>query len=753
MTQLNPPQPHSARSPHLPDKEDEISLAAILDVLLDNRRLICLVTLACIVIGALYAFLGTPIYKADILVQVEDNSPSAAASNVLADMSSMFDLKSTAPAEIEILGSRLVVSRSVDNLHLFIDQRPKYFPLIGAVIARANKDLSNPGLFGIGGYAWGSEKIDVDVFNVPLLLEGESFKLKTLGKGRYVLSSSKFDQVFEGTVGRTEIFHLADGVIELHVVQLQANPGIVFDLARNSRLKTIQDLQELLSIAEKGKQSGVIGAELLGAEPLLISETLNEIGRQYVRQNVERKSAEATKSLDFLDGQLPQLKQELDRAENLYNALRERAGSIDIGEEAKIVLQHAVTAETQIFELRQKRKDLVTRFADSHPSILALDRQIAALQSDQGKVSGQIKKLPNSEQELLRLMRDVTVNTTLYTELLNNIQQLKLVQAGKVGNVRVVDVAAVPEIPVRPKKILVLPIAAIFGLFAGIVAAVVRETLYGGISNPNDIERFAGLSVYATVPLSNAQEELNKKIRRKAKEPAVLAVFQQHDTAVESLRSLRTALRFAMLEAHNNIVLLTGPAPGVGKSFIAANLSALIAASGKRVLLIDADLRRGHLNQYFGSARGKGLSEMIAGAATPAEALQKSILPNLDFISTGRLPPNPAELFLAGRTSELLQDFSAQYDIVLIDTAPVLAASDAGILAAMAGTVFLVAKAEVSKIGEIIECVKRLAQNGIRAKGAIFNGIRHDTRRYGYGARSGRYRYAAYSYKPQDLIS
>jgi tyrosine-protein kinase Etk/Wzc len=737
----------------LPDKEDDISLAAILDVLLDNRRLICLVTLAFIVIGALYAFLGKPVYKADILVQVEDNSPSAAASNVLADMSSMFDLKSTAPAEIEILGSRLVVSRSVDNLHLFIEQQPKYFPLIGAVIARGNMDLSSPGLFGIGGYAWGSEKIDVDVFNVPLLLEGESFKLKTLGKGRYALSSSKFGQVFEGAVGRTEVFRLADGVIELHVAQLQANPGIVFDLVRNSRLKTIQDLQEQLSIAEKGKQSGVIGAELLGNDPLLISETLNEIGRQYVRQNVERKSAEATKSLDFLDGQLPQLKQQLERAENLYNALRERAGSIDIGEEAKIVLQRAVTTETQIFELRQKRKDLVTRFADSHPSILALDRQIAALQSDQGKVSGQIKKLPSSEQDLLRLMRDVTVNTALYTELLNNIQQLKLVKEGKVGNVRVVDVAAIPEIPVRPKKMLVLPIAALFGLFAGIVAAVVRETLYGGISNPNDIERFAGLSVYATVPLSDAQEELNKKIRRKAKEAAVLAVFQPHDTAVESLRSLRTALRFAMLEAHNNIVLLTGPAPGVGKSFIAANLSALIAASGKRVLLVDADLRRGHLNQYFGSVRGKGLSEMISGAATAAEALQKSIFPNLDFISTGRLPPNPAELFLAGRTSELLQGFSAQYDIVLIDTAPVLAASDAGILAAMAGTVFLVAKAETTKIGEIVECVKRLAQNGIRAKGAIFNGIRHDTRRYGYGARSGRYRYAAYSYKPQDTVS
>jgi tyrosine-protein kinase Etk/Wzc len=747
MTSYNPPPPTPA------DKDDEINLAGMLDILLDNRWLIGWITAGFIVLGALYSFLGTPVYKADLLVQVEDNSPSAAASNMLADMSAMFDVKSTAPAEIEILSSRLVVSRSVDNLHLFIDQGPQYFPLIGGMIARRNQDLSVPGLFGIGGYAWGSEKIDADVFNVPQVLEGETFTLKALGSGRYSLASSEFKQVFEGRVGQAEKFTIASGVIELHVAQLLAKPGIVFKLVRNSRLKTIGDLQDQLNIAEKGKQSGVIGAELLGTDPILVSETLNEIGRQYVRQNVERKSAEATKSLDFLDGQLPQLKDELDKAENLYNALRERVGSIDMGEEAKLVLQQSVSAETQIFELRQKRKDLATRFADSHPSILAIDRQIAALQSQQGTISGRIKKLPNSEQDVLRLMRDVTVNTSLYTGLLNNIQQLKLLKAGKIGNVRVVDVAAVPEIPVRPKKPLVLALAVVVGLFFGVVAAVLRNILFGGINNPNDIERYAGLSVYSTVPLSIAQQQLDRKIKTKSKELALLAVSEPHDSAIESLRSLRTALQFAMLEAHNNIVLLTGPAPGVGKSFVSTNLAAVIASSGKRVLLIDGDLRKGYLNQYFGLARGKGLSELITGSSKPDEALHKSILPNLDFISTGTLPPNPAELFLVGRMADLLQEFSASYDIVLIDTAPVLAASDTGILAALAGTAFLVARADITKLGEIVESMKRLAQSGVKAKGVIFNGVRLDTRKYGYGMKSGRYRYAAYAYKPQDVAS
>lgn len=735
--------PNNSQQPNLRGKDDEINLASVLDILLGNRRLIGAITAAFIALGALYAFLGTPIYKADILVQVEDSSPGVATNNMLADMSSMFDVKSTAPAEIEIMNSRLVISRSVDNLHLFIEQEPRYFPLIGSMIARRNKNLSTPGLFGIGGYAWGSEKIDVDVFNVPSRLEGESFTVTVQDQERYILSSSEFSQAFEGVVGETEKFSIAGDEIELRVAQLEARAGIAFKLVRKSRLKTIQDLQDQLYISEKGKQSGIIGAELLGTDPFLVSETLNEIGRQYIRQNVERKSAEATKSLDFLDDQLPQLKDELDNAENLYNALRERIGSIDMGEEAKLLLQQSITIETQIVELRQKRKDLATRFAESHPSILTIEQQINALQSEQAKISERIKKLPNNEQGVLRLMRDVTVNTGLYTGLLNNIQQLKLLQAGKIGNVRLVDVSAVPEIPVKPKKLLVLAIAALAGLLFGVATAIIRDILFGGIRNPGDIESLAGLSVYSIVPLSDAQGDLNRKIKGKSSELALLTVSYPHDTTIECLRSLRTALQFAMLEAHNNIVLITGPTWGVGKSFIAANLSAVIASSGKRVLLIDADLRKGYLNEHFGLERGKGLSGMISCDIALTEGLHKSILPNLDFISTGTLPPNPAELFLVGRMAELFQEFSHSYDIVLIDTPPILASSDTGILAALAGTVFLVARADVTKIADIVESMKHLAQSGARAKGVIFNGIKPGARRYGYGAKSGSYRYTA----------
>ena len=145
---------------------------------------------------------------------------------------------------------------------------------------------------------------------------------------------------------------------------------------------------------------------------------------------------------------------------------------------------------------------------------------------------------------------------------------------------------------------------------------------------------------------------------------------------MESLRSLRTALQFAMLEATNNRVLITGATPGVGKSFVSANFAALMASAGKRVLLIDADLRKGYLNQYFGIPRSEGLSELIAGSMTPAQAIRTrgAAQPRRDHHR--RVAPNPAELMESGALANLLEPLSAHYDLVIIDTPPVLAAAD-----------------------------------------------------------------------------
>ena len=728
------------------DDGDEINLLELFDVVLDSRWLIAGITALALAVGVAYALLSTPAYEADTLIQVED-SKAGGVGSMLGDLGSMFDIKSPATAEIEILRSRLVVGQAVTNLQLDMEVTPKYIPLVGRWLSRRATEVSNPGFLGMGGYVSGTEALRVVHLKVPPALEGKRFTV-VLTEAGYTLLSPDGDTLGQGSFGQPLAFSVEGAAGEMLVASAEGKPGAAFYVTRASWLAVTEDLQSAMRISEQGKQSGVIRSVLQGDEPALIARTLNEIGTLYVRQNVERKAAEAEKSITFLNTQLPQLRKELETSESKFNQFRNQNGTFDLGSEAKVILDQGVLLQTKLIELQQKRKELEARFTAQHPTIQTIDAQIRSVQGELGSLNGRVKTFPNVEQDLLRLTRDVKVNNELYTSLLNSFQQLRLVKEGKVGNVRIVDVAAVPELPVKPRKSMVVALAGVLGLLAGLALAFVRNSLRPGIKDPSDIEQHTGLHVFATLPHSDIQVQQAKAIKDKASGSHVLAVVATQDPVVESLRSLRTALQFAMLDAANNIMLITGPTPGIGKSFTSVNFAAVMGAANKKVLLIDADLRRGHLNQYFGQGRECGLSEVVSGSVPLADALRRDVAPNVDFLATGILPPNPAELLMTPATQALVKQLSSQYDLVIIDTPPVLAASDTAILAPLAGAVFMVARAEITSLGELQESAKRLLQSGVQTRGVIFNGLHVTKRRYGYGMgyKYGNYRYTDYKY-------
>lgn len=726
--------------------DDVINLSEWIDILIDRKWLVAAVTALALVLGVAYALISTPIYQSNLLVQVEDAAPDA--KGFLGDASNLFDVKTPATGEIQVIRSRMVLGAAVEQTRAYIDAKPRYLPILGPWLARRANGLSEPGFLGIGGYVNGKESIGVARFDVPVELEDDqAFLVTAQGEGKYTLTHEALDQPLTGIVGQPLHHALEDGAIDLLIDKLEGRPGAQFVVSRASRLRTVEDLQKRLQLGEQGKQSNVINVMLEDSDRDWLTRILNAIGEQYVQQNVERKAAEAQKTLVFLDGQLPEFKRQLEASEDAYTLFRNKNGTVAFDEEAKGVLAQTIELQTKLLEAQQKRRELVAHFADANLRVRTIDGQIAALEKEIGGLNARVSRMPTLQQDALRLERDVRVNSGLYQSLQNNALQLRLVKEGKTGNVRLLDKAVKPKKPIKPQKSQIVALALVLGLLAGAALALMRSWFFRGIQDPQEIEAHTGLSVYSVVPFTAEQLVLDQSIAAGARGIQLLAVNHSDSPSIEALRSLRIALQFATLEAGNNRVLITGATPGIGKSFVSGNFAAIMAHAGKRVLLIDADMRKGHLNKQFGLPRENGLSELLAGELSLQQAIRSQVLPNLDILTTGKLPSNPADMLMSESFVRLLDMVSAQYELVIIDTPPVLVAADTAAVAPYMGAVLLVARADQTQLGELNESAKRLAHAGKTVSGVIFNGIDLTRRHYGsQGYRYGGYRYTKYKY-------
>ncbi|MBA0217475.1 tyrosine-protein kinase Wzc [Pectobacterium brasiliense] len=708
---------------------DEIDLGRLLGTLLDNRWLIIGVTAVFTVLGIMYAMLATPVYKADALIQVEQSS----GNSLLNDISSMLpDAKPQSAAEIELIKSRMVIGKTVSDLALDIKVQQKYFPLMGKGLARLAGN--EPG------------KIAVSRLDVPTSWQDEVLSLEVLPNQQYAVKAG--DTVkFTGSVGQLENHN----GITLLVSDIAAEPGTIFRIQKLNQLTAINDLLENFSVADKGKDTGVLALSLEGEDPVLTTKTLSSISQNYLQQNVERKSEEAGKSLEFLKEQLPNVRSSLNDAENKLNQFRQQNESIDLSLEAKAVLDTTVAVEAQLNELTFKEAEISKLYTREHPAYRALMEKRKTLEQERDKLNKRVGAMPKTQQEILRLTRDVQAGQEVYMQLLNKQQELSINKASTVGSVRIVDNAVIQPSPVKPKKSLIVLLAMILGGMASTAFVILKTLLHKGIESPEQLEEL-GINVYASVPLSEWQQKkdralLGKKSKKGNTRAAdLLALGNPADLAIEAIRSLRTSLHFAMMEAKNNVLMISGASPAIGKTFVSANLGAVIAQSGQRVLIVDCDMRKGYAHELMGTHGTDGLSDILSGQCDVTKSVRKTAVENMDFIPRGQVPPNPSELLMHSRFAEFLKWAGEHYDLVLLDTPPILAVTDAAIISRHAGTSLLVARFEMNTVKEIEVSIRRFEQNGAEIKGVILNAIvKRAASYYGYG----NYHYYAYDYKPQ----
>ena len=509
-------------------------------------------------------------------------------------------------------------------------------------------------------------------------------------------------------------------------------------------------MQNDLIVIDQGKDTGILTVSLTGDNPALIKRIINSISNNYLAQNIARQAAQDEKSLEFLNLQLPKVRSELDIAENKLNAYRKQNDSVDLSLEAKSVLDQIVNVDNQLNELTFRESEISQLYTKEHPTYKALMEKRKTLQDEKIKLNKRVSGMPEKQQEILRFSRDVESGRAVYMQLLNRQQELNIAKSSAIGNVRIIDTAVTQPKPVKPKKALVVLLGIFVGAIFSVALVLLRVFLRRGIESPEQLEEL-GINVYASIPVSEMfakkmTQPINLRKKQNEDGAGFLALENPADLAVEAIRGLRTSLHFAMMEARNNILMISGASPNAGKTFVSSNLSAVIANAGKSVLFIDTDMRKGYTHKLFNVNNQNGLSDYLSGKSDIKSIVKKLDDAGFDIISRGVVPPNPAELLMHKRFSELLGWASENYDIVILDTPPILAVTDAAIIGNYAGTTLLVARFELNTPKEIDISVRRFEQSGVVVKGCILNGVvKKASSYYGYG-----YNYYGYSYSEKS---
>ncbi|MEX7623923.1 tyrosine-protein kinase Wzc [Serratia marcescens] len=699
-------------------KGNDFNIAQVLGALLDHRWLIIGVVTLFAVFGIIYSLFTTPVYQADSLVQVE-KKPGGSLLDNLSQMIPNSQAEST--TEIELIKSRMIIGKAFDDLGLDVSVERKFFPVFGKGWARLTG--SKP------------QEIEVPRLLVPEILFGEELTLTVLDDQSFSLSDD------DGEILKGKFGDLAFGQgVTVVVNNISAKAGATYYITKKTRLAAINSVLKSLVVTDRGKKTGVLELTLTGESKALVQKTLNSIDENYVLQNVARKSEEAEKSLEFLKEQLPAVRSSLDDAEDKLNSYRKKNDSVDLSLEAKSVLDSIVAVESQLNELTFKEAEISKLFTKEHPAYRALMEKRSTLEKERAKLNKRVATMPQTKQEILRLTRDVDAGKVIYMQLLNKQQELSITKASTVGNVRIVDDAVAQPRPVKPRKTLIVLIAIFLGGLLSVAFVVIKMRMHRGIESPDQLEQ-EGFNVYASIPLSEWQQKKDLQIRlasrRKvnADSDSLLANGNPADLAIEAIRSLRTSLHFAMMEAKNNVLMISGASPNIGKTFVSINLAAVIAQSGQKVLVIDADMRKGYLHSLLGIDGGNGLSDVLAQQVSIENAIKKTNVEGMDIIVRGQVPPNPSELLMTRGLGELIDWASQNYDMVLVDTPPILAVTDAAIIGHHAGTALMIARFGVNTVKEVEVSIRRFEQNGTNIKGVILNAVEKKASSYygGYG--------------------
>ena len=542
---------------HLATQQDEgiidtIDIREIVSVLIGSWPVIAIVFISTILIAQYSLFLTSPTYQTDALVQVESTPTVAEAA--IGELQQGIAPEMFSEAEIELLRSRSTLIPVIENLGLDIEARPKTLVIFGQALGESVVRRHSASGYGSAPlwlkpfndptFAWGGEIIRVTRLHAPQNVVGTTIELTATGDDRFSITHPALPEPALGTVGE-ELRIPADQLLNaesdfvMFVQELQANPGTGFYVQKLPLNAAISAVQNSFSARESSAR-GIIRLEFTGESPTRIVKTLDSILRTYQTQHIERRSEQAQLTLEFLDLQLPTLRERVEIAEARLNQYRIERGTADLDRETAALLEQNLGIEQQLSELRQRKQEALQRFTDRHPIVVSIDSQINELNEQLALIEARVTELPDVQQQVLALVREVEVATTLYTALLNRKQEFEMVRAGTTGSIRIIDTPMLPRYSVKPNRQRTTLSYGILGIFAGVGLVLVLFYFRSGVDDPVKVEKKIDLPNYGSIPYSALQQSLVTGTRRIGSDsPQLLSTLEPESTTTEAIRSLR----------------------------------------------------------------------------------------------------------------------------------------------------------------------------------------------------------------------
>jgi tyrosine-protein kinase Etk/Wzc len=736
-------QAPDSTSPALPPPvyrvADEVNIHALFDLLRAGRRTVFGVAAVVFVAALLACVLGEQSFRSSGVLRVNDERATPAGTLSTDAASSLLGQPDKVASEIEMIRSRRVLDEVLRGLALDTVVEPSRFPLVGTLVARLNGGRSEPvqALPGLGRWAWGGEQIRVESLEVAPELLGTSLTLVAEEGNGYSIRSFWGSELLQGRVGQQSVS--ADRRVKATVSQLRAAPGTRFTLTPLDHDAAIERLLDNLVVEEQGTGSGVVRVSFTAATPREAADVVNTLMDAYVFKDREKSAAEAARAVSVLRKKIAPLEKQLVEARKKLSAFQSgSAGSPDLGVETAQLLQSAVTLQMKEIDLQAELGKARQSFGPRSTAIRQLEEAIAAVRAERDSLAARLRQIPSTQQELAWLAKDVErldlIHNTVDTAIIN----FEVSPAGSVGSIWIVDPAIEVRQPVFPRPSLLLPLALLLGPLLGAAVVLGRRALLRGLDNPEDVEEASGLTVQASVPFSARQARLDKPGKGEdLAETRILALHDPADPAIDALGVLAVGMPQA------GVVMICGPAPAAGKTFLAANLGVMLARAGRSVVIVDADLRRGTLHAYFRSPQEPGIGEYLSGSASVGDMIRRSPVQGLDWVSCGERYAGSYERLRSPAFIEFLATLEASHDVVLVTAPAVLMVPDAMALGKLAAAAYLVVGAAHHRAEEIARSVRKLGAAGVRLEGVVLNRVgelagSHGYRGYGvigYGSR------------------